>query len=119
MTSNAFATAFPLPECQHQSPAVDDGEQNDEQIDEMDGDELHQLGECLQQLHANFNPESVRKSSKAQDTFTKHQNHNKRFILNLFEKEEYHAYLEDEFLRELEDINIEPDCSSVVSKHPT
>ena len=68
-------------------------------------------------MRQNFNPETVRKSSKGQETFSKRQNHNARFILHLYENEEYHNHLEERLLHELDDINAEPDYSVIISRH--
>ena len=53
----------------------------------------HQPGQRLQHMRENFNVESVRKSSKAPKTFTKHQNQNELFILYLFNNDELHTHL--------------------------
>jgi hypothetical protein len=61
------------------------------------------VGEQLAYMRANFTAENVRKAAKAKSTFNKHQNNQKRFILWLSEK--VPAYINDELLRDLAQVN--------------
>ena len=70
-----------------------------------------QPSDRLTHLRANFTPAGVKKKSRAESTFSKHQSCNERFILWLFE--ERPKYLVDELRHKLDDIKAEVDYSTV------
>jgi hypothetical protein len=55
----------------------DDDDFNEEDADANDT----QIGQRLANIRDNFNPENIRKSSKAKATFKKHQSNHERFIV--------------------------------------
>ena len=111
----AFAAAFPIPERRQQQPAAEVAEVGE---DNMDVDPVPQPGQRLQEMRNNFNSRTVRMSSKAPDTFVKSQNHNERFILHLFEHDQYHPYLNDNLRRQLQVINTNPNYDGVDTQFP-
>ena len=115
---NAFAAAFPLPEDGQQQPQQqqqppDAGSPRNEQP----GDADPVPGIHLQQMRDDFTPTNVRRSSRAPDTFAKRQNENERFILFLFDREEYHPFLNQQFLHELQDEEATIDYTPVVNDY--
>ena len=70
-------------------------------------------GPCLAAYRENFNATNIRKSSKAEKTFTNHQNNHTRFILWLYENNR--QYITDELAHSLDDIII--DYSPIISRH--
>lgn len=73
------------------------------------------ISQRLEEIRANFNPENILRSSKAQDTFKKHQSNHERFIVYLY----FNAsqYLYPEMYQALDDAIAEIDYSTVISRH--
>jgi hypothetical protein len=89
----------------------DDDDFNEEDTDANDT----QIGQRLANLRDNFNPENIRKSSKAKATFKKHQSNHERFIVHLFEKRP--DLLHPEFRDSLQDTVTEIDYSDVEQRY--
>ena len=77
--------------------------------------EAPEVGQRLRELRDNFNPTTIRKSSKAHGTFNKHQNNQERFILYLYQNSP--AYVTQELRQSLDDISAEIDNSTVKARH--
>ena len=119
-TYNAFAAAFPLPGDAQQHPQQPDDSSTDGSVDgsAMNVDRnppAPQVGVHLQQMRANFNAANIRRKSKSPGTFSKHQKENERFILYLFDHEELHPYLHQNFLHELHDEEASIDYSGIIN----
>ena len=69
----------------------------------------------LAQVREHFTPAGVRKASKSEATFDKHQRNNSRFLLYLYEQEP--QMLESNLVHALDDINADPDYTSLVQRH--
>lgn len=100
----AFVAVHGPPPPPPEEASADAVEEDERIVDELEIDEderreldrrQQQPGQRLLQMRRNFNPDNVRKSAKADDTFTKRQNHNKSFILWLYENSAYHYLLDD------------------------
>lgn len=118
---NAFAAAFPLSEDgqqhqpqQHQPQPPDAGSPRDEPPTNRDP----APGMHLQQMRDECSPTNVRRLSRATATFAKRQNENERFILFLFDREEYHPFLNQQFLHELKDEEVAIDYTAVINDYP-
>ena len=59
--------------------------------------------------------QEIRRASRAPSTRDKRQKHNERFVLFLYLNNDFRHFLDECFLRELEDIDAEPDYSSVIA----
>lgn len=75
--------------------------------DPNDDDESDPISRRLAEYRANFNPESIRKSSKASSTFDKHQSNHERLLVWLLDNKP--EYLHDEFLQQLNDADAHVD----------
>ncbi len=103
--------AEPVSQNQEENQEEDDGDMEDNEAD-MDLEALqdaheaaetaavHQAGARLHELRNNFTPQNIRRAARSRVTHDRHQNHNERFILYLYEKQEYHPYLKDRLLNE-------------------
>jgi hypothetical protein len=69
--------------------------------EDVSDDQVDKIGQRLADLRACMNPESIRKKSRAQSTFDKHQNNNERFIMYLWEMNS--EYVNDKLRRALDD----------------
>ena len=83
-------------------------------IEEMRGDVG--VNSRLAELRANFTADGVRRKTKSEETFKKHQRNNERFILYLYEKKP--EMLHADFRHELDDVNAAPDYSDVIARYP-
>ena len=65
-----------------------------------------EISEALQLVRASMNPENVRRNTKAQSTFEKHQGENSRFLywLWVYEPPKYHHLLAPDMLNEIDDL---------------
>ena len=72
--------------------------------------------EHLGELQGSRIPKNGRHSPTVENTFTKRQRDNMKFILFLFENEEFHPYLHEPFLHELQNINTNIDYTEVRDK---
>jgi hypothetical protein len=75
------------------------------------------IGRRLAEYRENFNPESIRKSSKASSTFDKHQSNHERLLVWLLDNKP--EYLHDEFLQQLNDADAHVDYQVPTHSHTT
>jgi hypothetical protein len=116
--SNEFEETFGISaEGQDLSQFIDHDDSDDDDFnDEEDADaNATQIGQRLADIRNNFNPENIRKSSKAKATFKKHQSNHERFIVYLFEKRP--DLLHPEFRDSLQDTVTEIDYSDVQQRY--
>ena len=69
--------------------------------EDVSDDEVDKIGQRLADLCACMNPKSIRKKSRAQSTFDKHQNNNEHFIMYLWEMNS--EYVNDKLRLALDD----------------
>ena len=93
----------------------DDSDDDDFNDEEDANANATQIGQRLADIRNNFNPENIRKSSKAKATFKKHQSNHERFIVYLFEKRP--DLLHPEFRDSLQDTVTEIDYSDVQQRY--
>jgi hypothetical protein len=86
---NKFEETFGVSTAEGQdlSQYVDHDNSDDDFNLEEEDDNAHDTQICqrLANIRNNFNPENIRKSSKAKATFKKHRSSHERFIVHLFE----------------------------------
>ena len=75
-----------------------------------------EVWQCLHELHDNFNPTTIQKSSKAHGAFNKHQNTQEHSILYLYQNSP--EYVKEELRQSRDDISAEIDYSTFEIKHP-
>ncbi|KAL7542442.1 hypothetical protein ACHAWF_007176, partial [Thalassiosira exigua] len=75
------------------------------------------LGSAFNSFAQDSLQENIRRTSRAPSTRDKRQKHNERFVLFLYLNSNFRHFLDERFLRRLEDIDAEPDYSSVIAKN--
>lgn len=73
------------------------------------------IGNRLARLRENFNATSVRKASKADATFRKHESNHERFILYLFDKKP--QFLHQDFVEHLTDVDVSIEYMEIYNTH--
>jgi hypothetical protein len=117
---NEFEETFGISaEGQDLSQFIDHDDSDDDDFNDFNEEDADanatQIGQRLADIRNNFNPENIRKSSKAKATFKKHQSNHERFIVYLFEKRP--DLLHPEFRDSLQDTVTEIDYSDVQQRY--